>query len=69
MVEAAGVAQVVPSTVPAPQRRGHGAAVDALSALGGHVVHQVWTAEKTNMHRFELELREEYNFTFIRPFT
>lgn len=41
VVEAAGVAQVVSGAVPAPQRRGHGAAVDALPALGGHVVHRV----------------------------
>lgn len=41
VVEAAGVAQVVSGAVPAPQRRGHGATVDALSAFSGHVVHQV----------------------------
>lgn len=41
VVEAAGVAQVVPGTVSAPQRRGHGAAVDALPALRGHVVDEV----------------------------
>lgn len=41
VVQAAGVAQVVAGAVPAPQRRGHGAAVDALPSLGGHVVDQV----------------------------
>lgn len=41
VVEAAGVAQIVSGSVPAPQRRGHRAAVDALPALSGHVVHQV----------------------------
>lgn len=40
VVKAAGVAQVVSGAVPAPQRRGHGAAVDALSALSRHVVHE-----------------------------
>lgn len=41
VVEAAGVTQVVSGAVSAPQRRGHGSAVDALSALSGHVVQQV----------------------------
>lgn len=41
VVQATGVAQVVPGAVPAPQRRGHGATVDTLPALGGHVVQEV----------------------------
>lgn len=42
VIEAACVAQVVSRAVPAPQRSGHRAAVDALSSLRGHVVHHVW---------------------------
>lgn len=53
VVEAAGVAQVVSRAVPAPQRRGHGAAVDALPALGGHVVDQVCTHQDTIRHKIE----------------
>lgn len=41
VIEAAGVTQVVPGPVSAPQRGRHGATVDALPALRGHVVYQV----------------------------
>lgn len=41
VIEAAGVAQVVSGPVPAPKWRGDGAAVDTLSALSWHVIHQV----------------------------
>lgn len=41
VVKATGVAQVVSRAVPAPQRRGHRAAVHTLTALAAHVVNQV----------------------------
>lgn len=50
VVKAAGVAQVVSRAVPAPQRRGHGAAVHTLPALRAHVVNQVW-GETQGGHR------------------
>lgn len=56
MVEAAGVAQVVAGSVPAPQRRGHRAAVDALAALRGSVIHHVWKTPEAAENVF---LKEE----------
>lgn len=49
VIQAARVAQVMSGPVPAPQRRGHGAAVDALAALTGNVIHQFWSKEKKKL--------------------
>lgn len=54
VVEATGIAQVVPCPVSPPERGGHGPTVDTLSAFGEVIKHIYWgrTQEKGNTNDY-----------------